>query len=89
MVTVSVTDHLRREGFAGPWSVPAGDLRAVLESLFRVEPRLRAYVVDDQGALRRHVAVFVDGTAVTDRIRLAVPVPDDAEVHLLQALSGG
>lgn len=89
MVTVTVTDHLRREGFAGPWEVPSGELRAVLEALFQAEPRLRAYVVDNQGAIRRHVAVFVDGLAVTDRSRLAVPVPDGAEIHLLQALSGG
>ncbi len=89
MVTVTITQHLRREGFAGPWQESPGSLRDVLDRVFSREPRLRSYFLDDQGAVRHHVAVFIDGESVTDRQALSVPVPDGAEVHLLQALSGG
>jgi hypothetical protein len=46
-------------------------------------------VLDDQGALRRHVAVFVDGRPVKDREGLTDAVGPDEEIHVFQALSGG
>ena len=56
---------------------------------FAKNPRLRGYVLDDQGALRRHVIVFVGGEAVVDRVRLSDAAPADSEIAVLQALSGG
>jgi sulfur carrier protein ThiS len=50
---------------------------------------LRGYVLDDQGALRRHVAVYVNGRPIADRIGLSDPVGPDDEIHVFQALSGG
>jgi sulfur carrier protein ThiS len=50
---------------------------------------LLGYVLDDQGALRRHVAVYVNGRPVKDRVRLGDPVGPDDEIHVIQALSGG
>jgi len=35
------------------------------------------------------VTVFVDGVVVRDRARLATAVQPDAEIDVLQALSGG
>jgi hypothetical protein len=46
-------------------------------------------VLDDQGRLRRHVHVFVDGVLVADRERLSDPVGPASELHVMQALSGG
>jgi hypothetical protein len=46
-------------------------------------------VLDDQSALRKHMNIFVDGNRVKDRIRLSDPVPDNGEVYVIQALSGG
>jgi hypothetical protein len=57
----------------------------VLENLFADNPRLRSYVVDDQGRIRKHVNVYV-GDARADR---ADPVGPDDEVFVFQALSGG
>ena len=34
-------------------------------------------------------AVFVDGRSLRDKRNLAQPLPADAEVHVIQALSGG
>ena len=64
-------------------------VRAVLDEVFVHHPALRGYLLDDQGALRHHVAIFVDGVAVTDKQHLATPVAAHSEIYLLQALSGG
>jgi hypothetical protein len=69
-------------------SVEAGTVREALEQVFAREPRLRGYLLDDQGILRKHMAVFVNGGRVKDRRSLADPVTE-GEVHVLQALSGG
>jgi len=57
--------------------------------VFAAAPRLRGYLVDDQGRLRQHVNVFVDGEAIRDRLALADEVRGDSEIHVMQALSGG
>jgi molybdopterin converting factor small subunit len=64
-------------------------VRAVLERVFADNPRLRGYVLDDQGWLRRHVAVFVDARQIRDRDGLSDPVHPGGEVFVMQALSGG
>jgi hypothetical protein len=50
---------------------------------------LRGYLLDDQGGLRRHVTVFIDGLRLRDRRGLGDVVADDSEVYVVQALSGG
>ncbi|MBN8738587.1 MAG: hypothetical protein BGP24_11715 [Lysobacterales bacterium 69-70] len=65
-------------------------LRDALEAAFAQQPALRGYVLDEQGALRHHVAVFIGGQALRDKTDLAATsVAADAEIYLLQALSGG
>jgi sulfur-carrier protein len=46
-------------------------------------------MLDDQGALRRHVAIYVNGRPVSDRARLTDAVAKDDEIYVFQALSGG
>jgi len=89
MATVVFTPHLQRH-VASPTCVVAGDtLRAVLDAVFAEHRALKGYVVDDQGHLRRHVVIFIDGVRVKDREGLADPVGATSEVYVLQALSGG
>ena len=57
--------------------------------MFARHPRLRGYLLDDQGGLRRHVTVFIDGLRLRDRRGLGDVVADDSEVYVVQALSGG
>ena len=64
-------------------------MRDVLAAAFADEPRLRGYVLDDQDRLRQHVAVFVNGSPIHDRVRLSDPVTDGDELYVFQALSGG
>lgn len=89
MSRVVFTSHLARHLPAPEVRVPGGTLEAVLAGVFAAHPALRGYVLDDQGAIRKHVAVFVDGRLVSDRTNLAVAVGADSEVYVLQALSGG
>lgn len=46
-------------------------------------------MLDEHGAVRHHVAIFVDGTAIGDKRRLHQPLAADSEVYVMQALSGG
>ena len=64
-------------------------LGEVLEALFARHPNLRGYVLDEQGQVRHHVAVFVDGTALQRKNNLEQPLAATAQVHVMQALSGG
>jgi hypothetical protein len=89
MATVRFTSHLHRHLNVGCAEVPGGTLRSVLEALFADNERLRSYLLDDQGGLRRHVTVFVDNQRVRDRRALGDPVGPESEVYVMQALSGG
>ncbi|MCR9197437.1 MAG: MoaD/ThiS family protein [Planctomycetaceae bacterium] len=89
MPRVSFTPNLNRHLDCPTAHVVAATLGETLEAVFAGNPRLRGYVLDDQGAIRRHVAVFVDNKPVVDRVNQSDPVRADSEVFVMQALSGG
>lgn len=60
-----------------------------LDSLFLLHPSLRGYVLDEQGTVRHHVAVIVDGEAIRDKRNLGQPLGERGELYIMQALSGG
>ncbi|MDB5346892.1 MAG: thiamine S [Schlesneria sp.] len=64
-------------------------MREVLDEVFSTNERARGYVLDEHGAVRKHMIVFIDGTMIRDRLSLSDPVLPDAEVYVMQALSGG
>jgi molybdopterin converting factor small subunit len=68
---------------------PGANVRDVLDNLFATNPRLRSYILDDQGRLRQHVHIYVNGARIADPVRLADAVGDDDEVFVFQALTGG
>ena len=71
------------------FAVAGTTVREAIEQMLAVVPTMRGYILDDQGALRHHVAAFVDGVVVRDKQRLGEAVPPDGEIYLVQALSGG
>jgi hypothetical protein len=89
MARVAFTPQLRRFTSTPEVDTDAATLRAALEAAFAVNPRLRGYVLDDQGHLRANVVVFVDGRPCRDRVALADALAPASRVHVLQALSGG
>ena len=70
-------------------STSALSLRDALEAAFALNPRLRDYVLDEQGHLRFHVVIFIDGHRVRDHVHLNDVLRPESNVHILQALSGG
>jgi len=89
MARVIFTANLQRHVPCPPCQVPGGTAREALEQAFALYPKLRGYVLDEHGALRRHMAVFVNGRASRDRSGLGDPVGEGDEVVVMQALSGG
>ena len=89
MPTVSFTPNIQRHVSCAPAGVEGDTVRQALDAVFRGNPRARAYVLDEQGAVRPHMVVFVDGRQVSDRQNLSDPVPRDGEIYVAQALSGG
>jgi len=87
--TVTFTPALRRFLRVPDARVEGATVGATLAAVFAEQPALRGYVLDDQGALRRHVAIYVNGAAVRDRARLGDPVAPDDEIYVFQALTGG
>lgn len=56
-----------------------------LESLFGQRPGLKNHILDETGAIRPHVSVFVDGV----QAGLENGVGENGEIRVLQAVSGG
>lgn len=89
MPKVSFTSALERFLPAPTVEVEGATVGAALAAVFAARPALKGYVLDDQGALRRHVVVYVNGQPMKDRVRLSDPVGPKDEIYVFQALSGG
>ena len=86
---IEFTDNLRRHVDCPAAEVSGTTVREALDNYFDHHPGVRSYVLDDQGAVRKHVSVFVDAEQVRDRAGLTDPIEPDTEIHVMQALSGG
>jgi hypothetical protein len=89
MPRVTFTPNLQRHIDCPPVEVRAATVREALDAAFAGNARARAYVLDDQAALRKHMVVFVDGERLKDRVQLSDRVLENGEIYVLQALSGG
>ncbi len=89
MAVVTFTRALARHVECPTTAVEGDTVRSVLDGYFARHPGVRHYVLDDQGAVRRHVTVFLAGRQIRDRASLSDPVGADDEIHVMQALSGG
>ncbi len=89
MARMSFTPNLQRHLDVPELDVAAASVAEALEAAFVANPRLRSYLLDDQGRLRRHVAIFVDAQQVSDRRHLSDPVGPSSDIFVVQALSGG
>jgi len=69
--------------------VPGTTVGEALAAYFADHPLVRGYVVDERGAVRRHIAVFVNAQQIDDREDLEVAVAAGDTIHVFQALSGG
>ena len=57
----------------------------VLRALEREHPRITGWILDERGAIRLHVNVFVNG----EMTRQDAPLSPDDRVHVLPSITGG
>jgi molybdopterin converting factor small subunit len=65
--------------------VEGANVRDVLVALERAHPPIAGWVLDEQGRIREHVNVFVNGIHGEER----TPVGDSDRLHVLPAITGG
>ncbi len=89
MVKVRFTPNIQRHVACPDTEAAGSTVREVLDAVFAGNARARGYVLDDQGALRRHMTIFVDGLQIVDRETLSDAVGANGSIYVFQALSGG
>lgn len=89
MAKLSFTANLLRHVETPTAALDGATVGEVLESYFAEHPQVRGYLLDDQGAVRKHVSIFINGRLIADRTRLTDPTAPHDDVFVAQALSGG
>jgi len=89
MARVAFTQNLQRHVECPTADAAGATVREVLDGVFTRNPRARSYVLDEQGGVRKHVVIFINGEPIKDRTALTDAVDRDADVFVMQALSGG
>ncbi len=90
MATINFTYALKRfYPDLNSIEVEATDVNEVVQTIDKTFPGIKGYLLDDQGSLRKHVNIFVDGSLINDRTTLLDKITKDSEVYIMQALSGG
>ncbi|MGH9929875.1 MAG: ubiquitin-like small modifier protein 1 [Pyrinomonadaceae bacterium] len=87
-VTGFLTDFTNGESQIVVYS-PAATVGEALDSLWRRHLGLRDRVLNEQGMLRQHVNIFLDDDNVRRKQLLDTTLPDNCEITILPAVSGG
>lgn len=88
--TVRIPTILRSyTGGVSEVSAEGGTLAEVLESLESSYPGIKARVLDDAGALRRFVNIYVGDDDVRFIGGLGAEVADGAKISIIPAVAGG
>lgn len=89
MPSITFTRNLRRHVDCPTATVGGSTVAECLAAYFAEYPRVRSYVLDEQGGVRKHVVVFVGAEQLRDPARQTDPVEPTTEITVMQALSGG
>ena len=89
MPSVYFTENLKRHINCDSQQVNAKTVKQALDVVFSGNEVLRSYVLDDQGRLRQHMLISIDGELISDRVRLTDAIGESSEIYIIQALSGG
>jgi hypothetical protein len=89
MPRVQFTNNLQRHVQCEPVVLPGATVREVLDRFFAENPVARGYVLDEHGALRKHMLIFINGEQIVDRTGLSDTIEPTSEIYVMQALSGG
>ncbi|HZI85948.1 MAG TPA: ubiquitin-like small modifier protein 1 [Pyrinomonadaceae bacterium] len=72
-----------------PVNSSAATVAEALQELWKLHIGLRDRVVNEQGQLRMHVNIFIDGENIRRKQLLDTPVSDRSEITILPSVSGG
>ena len=89
MAQIHFTQNLTRHVDCPSQEFEASTVAELLQRYFDERPDVRGFILDDQGQVRKHVKVIVDGRNLRDRSKLSDALNADSEVYVFQALSGG
>ena len=89
MASLHFTQNLTRHTECPTAALAASTVAELFEAYFRSWPGVRDYVLDNQGEVRHHVKVLIDGRNLRDRRKLTDHLQPNSEVYVFQALSGG
>jgi molybdopterin synthase sulfur carrier subunit len=89
MATIEFTPNLRRHVDCPTEALEANTLAEGLDDYFSRWPDVRGYILDDQGGVRHHVKIMIDGRNIKDRHKLSDRLGPASRIHVFQALSGG
>ena len=89
-VSVRIPTILRPyTGGASEVAAEGATLAEVLDALEVAHPGLKARVLDDDGAIRRFVNVYVNDDDVRFAEGLATATPDGTSISIIPAVAGG
>lgn len=89
MPRISVTSHVLKYVSCPPAEIGGSAVRESMKEVFREYPQLAGYMLNDEGRLRTHIVVFIDGQMTFDRNKLSDAVDGSSETYVLQELLGG
>ena len=89
MPTVSFAPQLQRHVSCPTQIVSAACLGEALKAAFLAAPAMQSYVLDEQGHVRKHVAVFVNNEMIASRRDMTLAIAEGDSIMVIQALSGG
>jgi len=87
--TIEFTANLRRHVDCPKATLEADTLATGLTEYFSRWPDVRGFILDDQGGVRHHVKILIDGQNIRDRKTLSDTLKPSSQIHVFQALSGG
>lgn len=89
MAHIEFASSIVRHSPVAPLEIDGETVGELLGEVFMMHPSLKGYVLDDQGAVRKHVTIFVNDRTISDRLFLTDPVGKSDQIYVFQALSGG
>jgi hypothetical protein len=89
MANIVCAQRLGNVGPLEPVAYCGETVRDVLDAVAVDYPQLKNYVLDDQGRVRKHVAILVGGAMQPRETVLDTMLGAADDIFIMQALSGG
>ena len=85
MATVNLRAPLKQRVGTSSMEVSGATVTEVVRALETAAPSIKGWVADEQGRVRRHVNIFVNGEPASD----GDPVAPGDRIDIIHAITGG